>query len=108
MIRIAREADEASSLHLTQRIDEACDRFEDAWKAGRRPRIEGYLGAVPAPGAEELLRQLLAVDLVYRARGGERPSPREYQKRFPGQPALIESIFSELGMIAEDARPRPP
>jgi hypothetical protein len=27
------------------RIDEACDRFEAAWKAEERPRIEGYLDA---------------------------------------------------------------
>ena len=29
-----------------QRLDEICDRFEDAWKAGQRQRIEDYLDDV--------------------------------------------------------------
>ena len=28
----------------SERVDEACDRFEAAWRAGRAPRIEDYLG----------------------------------------------------------------
>ena len=32
-----------------QRIEETCRRFETAWKAGERPRIEDFVGE---PGAE--------------------------------------------------------
>jgi hypothetical protein len=27
-----------------RRVDEICERFEGAWKAGQRPRIEDYIG----------------------------------------------------------------
>jgi len=38
---------DASVSPLTiNRMDEVCDRFEAAWKAGLRPRIEDYLGAL--------------------------------------------------------------
>ncbi|HEX8202723.1 MAG TPA: serine/threonine-protein kinase, partial [Isosphaeraceae bacterium] len=81
---------------LTRRIDEACDRFEAAWRAGHRPRIEDDLRAVPAPGRAELLRQLLAVELAYRARGGEQPTPQEYRARFPGHEDPIRSAFEAM------------
>src|SRR3954454_2526481 len=50
---------EALTPELTQRIDDACNRFEAAWKAGRGPRIEEFLGDVPGAGRAELLRHLL-------------------------------------------------
>ena len=31
------------SLQAAQGIDRACDRFEAAWRAGERPRLEPYL-----------------------------------------------------------------
>ena len=34
---------------VADRIDRVCDRFEAAWKAGRRPRIEEYLGEAAGP-----------------------------------------------------------
>ena len=47
---------------LAGRVDEACDDFERAWKAGRRPRIEEYLARAIAPERPALLRELLAQD----------------------------------------------
>jgi hypothetical protein len=35
-----------SSLSLAQQVDAVGDRFESAWKAGQRPRIEEFLYAV--------------------------------------------------------------
>ena len=40
------------SPSLGGRVEEVCDRFEAAWKAGRRPPIEDYLGEVPEAGAD--------------------------------------------------------
>ena len=56
---------------LVQRVDEVCDRFEVAWKAGQRPHLEEYLGDTPEPGRLVLLRELLVVELHYRRRRGE-------------------------------------
>src|SRR5437764_122729 len=58
-------------LTVGARIEEACDRFEAAWKAGPAPRLEDYLGAIDASARPELLRHLLAVELAYRRRLGE-------------------------------------
>jgi hypothetical protein len=33
-----------------RRPDQVCDRFEAAWKAGQRPRLEDFLGDTPEAG----------------------------------------------------------
>ncbi len=65
------------------RVDEICQRFEDAWKAGRPPRIEEHLGG--ATGAERLvlLKELVRLDLAYRRQRGEAVPSAEYLRRFP-------------------------
>ena len=65
------------------RVDEICDRFEAAWKAGERPRIEDFLGAVTEPERSALVRELIALDVAYRRRSGETPEAGDYQARFP-------------------------
>ena len=35
--------------HLLVRINEICDRFEAAWRAGRRPAAEDHLGDAKEP-----------------------------------------------------------
>ena len=66
-----------------RQIDRACDRLEAAWKAGRRPAPEEYLGGPGGPGRSALLRQLLLLDWDYRRRAGDEPRPEDYQTRFP-------------------------
>jgi serine/threonine-protein kinase len=77
-------------------IEQACDRFEAAWKAGRRPRPEEHLGAAGEPERSALLRQLLLLDWEYRRRAGERPQAADYQTRFPGDAALVEDVGREM------------
>src|SRR5207248_924363 len=80
---------------LSERIDEACDRFEAAWRAGgRRPRIEDELAAVAEGERPALFRELLAVELELRRSAGERPEPREYRPRFPEHAATIAGAFT--------------
>jgi hypothetical protein len=38
-----------------------CDRFELAWQASQRPRIEDYLDDTPEPERSILLRELVAL-----------------------------------------------
>jgi tRNA A-37 threonylcarbamoyl transferase component Bud32 len=66
-----------------QRIDGVCERFEDAWQAGQRPRIEDYLGDTAGPERARLLRELIALDIDYRRQRGEKPEARDYRERFP-------------------------
>jgi serine/threonine protein kinase len=76
-------------------IDEACDRFEAAWRAGDRPRIEEALPKGHDSYLPELLRHLLMVELAYRRRGGEAPAFDEYRTRFPKHAQLIRTLFDE-------------
>ena len=77
------------------RLDEVCDRFEAAWRAGARPRIEEYLGDVTGAARLALLRELLALEVHYRQRGGEGPRPADYGDRFADlDAAAIADVFA--------------
>ena len=93
------------SPSLGGRVEAVCDRVEAAWKAGGRPRIEDYLGEVPAAERAVLLRALLELELAYRRQNGERPTPEEYQCRFPQHVAVIETILG-AAPPPRAARPR--
>ena len=41
--------DASLSPSMINGMDDACDRFEAAWKAGLRPRIEDYLEEPASP-----------------------------------------------------------
>ena len=86
------------SLPLSQfeRVVATCDRFEAAWRAGQRPRVEDYLGDLPDPERPALLRELLAMELEWRRRCGEQPTPREYRARLPGYGDLINAAFGPV------------
>jgi serine/threonine protein kinase/formylglycine-generating enzyme required for sulfatase activity/Tfp pilus assembly protein PilF len=68
---------------LFLRIDEACCRFETAWRTGARPHIEDYLVAADAPEYTALFWELLPLEILYRRRAGESPHSQEYFDRFP-------------------------
>ncbi len=74
-------------------IDAACDRFEADYRAGRSPDLAAYLDVVPEEVREPLFRNLLAVDLEYRLRRGDRHDARWYRERFPERADVIDSVF---------------
>ena len=63
------------------RLDALCDRFEGAWKAGGRPRLEEYLADAPEPERVAAAVELLRVEAYYRRQAGEEPQPSDYQSR---------------------------
>jgi formylglycine-generating enzyme required for sulfatase activity len=71
------------SVTLTRGADQACDRFEAAWKAGQRPRIEDHLAAVPETERSALLPELIQLEVAYRRRAGDQLLPEEFSCRFP-------------------------
>ena len=93
----------AMPLSLMARVDRACDAFEDAWRAGGRPRLEEFLVDPAEPDRSAMLRELLAAELELRRASGERPTPDEYARRFPGQETLIAEVWS--GSTAARADP---
>jgi tetratricopeptide (TPR) repeat protein len=93
-------------------VDQVCLRFEACWRAGngRRPRLEDYLDGTAEPLRGTLLHELLALELAYRFQEGERPTPEEYEGRFPADAARVRAAFAEVAppVVAHDqAGPRP-
>jgi WD40 repeat protein/predicted Ser/Thr protein kinase len=80
---------------LARRVDRLCDRFEAAWKSGRRPKLERYLRQVPPAAQRNLLGELLVLELEYRAQRGDQPQREDYCLRFPEHTELIATIFVE-------------
>jgi formylglycine-generating enzyme required for sulfatase activity/WD40 repeat protein len=84
---------DAVPLSVELRVDQVCVRFEAAWQAGQRPRIEEYLAGVEASERPVFLRELLLLDLDYRGKAGARPSAAEYHALFPEDAAVIDAVF---------------
>jgi tetratricopeptide (TPR) repeat protein/tRNA A-37 threonylcarbamoyl transferase component Bud32 len=85
---------------LLAQADQVCDRFESAWRAGARPRIEDYLEGVSEPVRALLFRELLAAELELRQKAGEPTDQEEYAARFPAHRALIGTVFAESAASA--------
>jgi predicted ATPase len=91
---------------LTQCVDEACDRFEAAWRAGAQPVIEAYLRAVPEPARLVLTRELILFELAVRPRGSQGERPEEYQDRFPSLEAgWLAWALAEVRTLSPAVRP---
>jgi tRNA A-37 threonylcarbamoyl transferase component Bud32/Flp pilus assembly protein TadD len=84
-----------------RRVDSLCDEFEEAWKAGRRPRIEEQLAEVGEPECFELLRELVRLELHYRRAAGEDPQTEQYRERFP---ALARAGTLESGGVLPESQ----
>jgi serine/threonine protein kinase len=93
------------SFSQRRRVDEACDRFEAAWKAGQLPRIEDYLADVPEADRALLFRELLELEIELRREGGERPTAEEYHGRFAEYVELIHAVFANPPRDAESGPP---
>jgi hypothetical protein len=89
-------------------MEQVCGRFEAAWKAGQRPRLEDYLADVPEPDYSALLRELLGLELDYRHQTGEQPRPEEYRPRFLEHTGPIDSVFQETALRIPQASQQTP
>jgi WD40 repeat protein/serine/threonine protein kinase len=94
MSPLRREFEHSLPPTLADRIDQVCDRFEADWKTGQRPLIEDWLDAAADFERSTLFRELLAVELEFRANAGESPEAKEYRRRFPGYRPEIELVFA--------------
>ena len=94
------------SRTLLERIVSLCDQFEQAWRAGDRPRIESFLTEID--NADALLERLLLLELDFRKQAGESPSPDDYRARFADSPTVINAVFAkETAMHVGWGRSRP-
>lgn len=89
------DAEATLSIDRARRVNDACDRFELAWRAGSRPKIEAFLNEdeFEDAGQRVLFRELVALELELRREGGELPNEDDYLARFPGEADLIADSF---------------
>jgi serine/threonine protein kinase len=92
------ERGELSSGEVSSRIDGLLDEFERAWNSGQQPRIEPLVDSVEADHFWPLLRELIALDLHYRALAGCPLPCEDYEQRFPRQRDLIRRMFGETAV----------
>jgi hypothetical protein len=88
---------EGASLSLTaaQQVNALCNRFEAAWQAGQRPRIEDALAEAAEAERAALLQELLALEVYYRRQHGDDPRPGDYRDRFPAlDPAWLADAIA--------------
>lgn len=64
-------------------VDQACDQFEQAWRDGHAPAIEGVVSTALADQRPVLLLELLLLDIQFRRGVGQLPAMADYQARFP-------------------------
>jgi tetratricopeptide (TPR) repeat protein len=83
----------ASSDSFYVEINNACERFEAEWKAGREPQIEIYLEKAPEGARSELTRELLKLDIYYRRNRGDTIGPNDYTPRFREHASLIDTLL---------------
>lgn len=83
--------------------DRLCDQFETAWKSQQAPRIEDYLVHTRESARPALLRELLLLEVDYRARAGQVPAASEYRARFPDFVGVVNAVL-ETFLVPADAR----
>ena len=89
-----------AAADLTQarsvKVKKTLDSFQAALSHGHRPKIEDWLHGVEESQRTSQLRQLLSIELSWRAESGVYPEPNEYKQRFPDAAPEIDRVFAEL------------
>ena len=84
---------EATATLARGRALDICRKFEADLKHRLSPRIEDIMRDIGEPERSALLTMLVAAELRFRVRQGERPSRQDYHRRFPDHGELIEAVF---------------
>lgn len=98
-------SDTSLRFHRQARIDRICLQFEDAWQQGGRPDLRPYWLQGQPEDRQALLTALVEVDLAYRRRLGETPTPQEYLALFPHYADAIEEAFKWDGRTVASPGP---
>lgn len=95
------EMEPTAQLSLGARIDLVCSRFESAYRAGERPRIEDLLAGWHELDQPVLLRELLLLDIHYRKQSENPPSYDEYAQRFPDQLDVVADALQDARGVTD-------
>jgi serine/threonine protein kinase len=96
------------SLEALERIDAACERFEQNLRNNIWPRIEDYLADFEEEESSHLLPELLHLEITYRNLTSDGLTFEEYRIRFPNCLKAVESVIEhfQLDSLKETA-PQP-
>jgi serine/threonine protein kinase len=92
------ELDPTTPSSGSSSLEQAIDRFEEAWASGQPPEIDGFLRDAAAP-RRELIIELVHIDLERRLKRGESARVEQYLERFPelnGDDVAVELIVAEF------------
>ena len=92
--------DESVSVTELAVIVEACDRFENAWRAGEHPRIEQYVGEIEAGARWALLRELVELEMELLTTDGKSPPSSDYCDRFPEYATALRAIVNDRSQMS--------
>ncbi|MFO0818342.1 MAG: protein kinase [Pirellulales bacterium] len=92
--------DRSPQLSLAEQIDSQCDRYEEAFRAHDKPRIEAFLACADDTIRPLLLKALLELDIELRRGLGETPLVSDYDSRFPADRGTIQAIFEDVARAA--------
>jgi serine/threonine protein kinase/tetratricopeptide (TPR) repeat protein len=82
------------------KVNDACNRFDTAWRAGQRLRLEDFIAAPDAPEYKALLKELILIEVENRRAAGETPRAADYGQRFVGvDTAWIEAILPDTPTV---------
>ncbi|MBL7037767.1 MAG: serine/threonine protein kinase [Pirellulaceae bacterium] len=87
--------DDGLPLAAKERIDRICVAFENAWKAGQRPRPEQYIEECSEAERSLLLRELQLLESYYRRAEGE----AEHGRFLPGM--LLANRYRVVGLLGQ-------
>lgn len=83
--------EQAPDSSLGDRIDLACDEYEQRWEQGQQPRLRAFLESLPWADKRGLFVELMLVDWELRRRHGEVPGWNDYLSSFPEFSEEIEA-----------------
>ena len=84
-----------ANLSLEDRIDLACDRLEEKWKANQPRSIEPLLNGFPNQEQPFALRELLGVEIERRLARGEPVAREDYLQRWPDFKEIVLEVFEQ-------------
>src|SRR6516165_2767069 len=88
------------SVDAAVELDRVCDAFESAWRSRCRPAIEPAVAALSDDVRGAAVRELIELDVYYRRRAGEHPTPADYAGRFPDlDPAWLYRVTRPDGPV---------
>lgn len=85
-----------------QRVDAVCEEFERSWQSGSPVEIQSLLTRVDGATIRLLLRELLAIEIEYRARHGKPCLPQSLQDQFPDYLDIVSLACAESPPVVDN------